>query len=126
MPAFAAVVSEFNRQFHADNLSDFARNAEAFAPGQSLDAGLILKPGTAVHRTFSSYLARLPKPLSETLRCLIHSALSASPPQQITLAWAPAYDFELTVWPAPCGMTVLLKSRYPSDAPPDQSAEQAV
>ena len=58
------------------------------------------------------------------LRSIIHHALSTTPPTQVTFAWAPGYDFEMTVWQAPDtkttkgGITVLVKSRYPADTHP--------
>lgn len=122
MPAFAPVIAEFNRKFHPDQIRDFARNAEAFAPGRRLDPGLVLDSGSAVHRTFSSYMDSLPDPIREAFRGIVYGALTADPPQQVTLAWAPAYDYELTVWPASCGVTVLIKGRYPADKLPAEAA----
>ena len=66
----------------------------------------------------------MPASFQETLRSIIYHALSTRPATQITFAWAPGYDYELTMWHAPDtkqtkgGITVLVKSRYPSDAHP--------
>jgi hypothetical protein len=43
----------------------------------------------------------------------------------VTFAWAPAYDWEITVWDAPCGVTVLIKSRYPADGVPNRNDPKA-
>jgi hypothetical protein len=62
--------------------------------------------------------------MREALRAIIYQALGTTPPTQITFSWAPAYDYELTIWDAPNtrrtrgGITVLLKSRYPDDKHP--------
>ena len=71
-----------------------------------------------------AYFAHMPGAIHESLRSVIHHALSTNPPTQITFAWAPAYDWELTVWQAPDtrhtkgGITLLIKSRYPDDKHP--------
>ncbi|MET0272891.1 MAG: hypothetical protein ABW360_07855 [Phenylobacterium sp.] len=121
MPAFTAVVAELNRQFHPDQIKDFAQRIDAFAPGKKFDVGLIAKPGSAAHRGFSSYLDQIPGSLYEALRGVIHYALSTSPPTQVTFAWTPAYDYEMTISHATCGITVLFRSRYPSDKLPPPS-----
>jgi hypothetical protein len=53
---------------------------------------------------------------------VIRSAVARSMP--ITFAWAPGYDYELSVWDVADtadtagGITVLLRSRYPADPHP--------
>lgn len=114
MPMMQAAVRRLNRQFDDDHIANFAKGWEAFAPGQPLDAGLLLEAGP-LRDNFQGYLDRLPGGMREMLRGLIHYALSASPPVPITFAWAPGYEFELSVWQPACGVTVLLKGRYPGD-----------
>ena len=71
-----------------------------------------------------SYFDTIPGSLQEIFRATIYYALSTNPPTLVTFAWAPSYDFEMTTWQAPDtretqgGITVLLKSRYPTDAHP--------
>jgi hypothetical protein len=73
---------------------------------------------------FKAYLATVPPLILETVRGVLHHALSTTPPTPVTLAWAPGYDFEVTIWQAPDtaetpgGVTVLCKSRYPADPHP--------
>jgi hypothetical protein len=64
-----------------------------------------------------------------TIRAIMNYAVSTSPPTQITFAWSPGYDYELTIWHAPDtdatsgGITVLIKSRYPADTHPLKSSK---
>lgn len=120
MPMIVANVPELNSLFHPQRIADSARLADSFAPGASLDASLVTKKGTVEHRLLQGYLDKLPGAVRESLRATLHHALTSSPPRQVTLAWAPAYDYEITIADAPCGITVLLKSRYPGDKEPNR------
>ena len=127
MPRHQTLLGELNAAFGKAQIGQLVRRRKEFAPGQPLNtalAGLVAKPRTLEHRTFKSYLAKIPGSIQETLRGVIHHALSTEPPTLVTFAWAPAYDYEVTVWQAPDtaetrgGITVLLKSRYPDDKHP--------
>jgi len=69
-------------------------------------------------------LQGLPPTVIEAQRAVVYRNLQRAEPFGMTFAWAPAYDAELTVWespPTPISpgwITVLIKSRYPSDAHP--------
>lgn len=125
MPMLQTFVGELNRQFAVDRIQSFAKERQQhFAPGQGLDLTFLAQEGTPLHRAWRSYLTKLPPSISESIRAVIHSALATSPPTQVTFAWAPGYDYELTIWQAPDtketrgGVTVLIKSRYPADKHP--------
>ena len=127
MPKFQTLLHELNIKFSPNRVGELVTNKSAFAPGQPLDtalATLLAKPGTTLFRTFKAYLAKTPGSISEALRSTIYYVLSTTPPTPITFSWAPAYDYEITVWHAPDtkstrgGVTVLLKSRYPDDRHP--------
>lgn len=124
MPKFQTMLAKFNTEFSEGRLDDFARQKDRFAPGERISADFFTEPGTVLHRSFSTYLARMPGVMHETLRSAIHYALSTEPPTAITFAWAPGYDYEVTYWQAPDteetrgDITVLLKSRYPDDPHP--------
>jgi hypothetical protein len=131
MPAFQTVLGELNREFATDRIAQFAKaRTEHFAPGNALDLTFLVETGTPLHRAWKSYLELAPMSFREAMRSVIHHALSTSPPTQITFAWAPGYDYELTMWQAPDtkmtkgGITVLLKSRYPDDKHPLAAATQ--
>ncbi|HZZ35930.1 MAG TPA: hypothetical protein VFE03_09410 [Caulobacteraceae bacterium] len=124
MPMMQMAVASLNTQFDESHIQDTAAKAGSFAPGMSLGADFVTAPGTAVHRALQTYLAKMPPAVHETIRGVIYSALTTEPPTPVTFAWAPGYDFEVTVWQAPDtsltrgGITVMLKSRYPDDNHP--------
>ena len=127
MPPFQTVLAELNHEFGRDRIIRFAEaRAEQFSAGKPLDLTFLVDAKTPLYRAWKSYLELAPISFRETLRCIIHHALTTSPPTQITFAWAPGYDYELTLWQAPDtkmtkgGITVLLKSRYPDDKHPIQ------
>lgn len=127
MPAFQTVLGELNVHMGQQKLGALAQRAGQFAPGKGLDLAFLVDEKTPLHRAWKGYLAQVPPALQEALRSVIHHALTTTPPTQITFAWAPAYDYEMTIWQAPDtkitkgGITVLFKSRYPDDAHPLKS-----
>lgn len=127
MPRFQALVGELNAGFGKEQIFRTSELREGFAPGQPLHlalAGLAAEPNSVEHRKFAAFVQRAPGGIQETLRSTIYYALGTSPPTLVTFAWAPAYDYEMTIWQAPDtaetlgGITVLLKSRYPDDKHP--------
>ena len=68
-----------------------------------------------------NYVAMMPRGFQESLRAILHYALTSEPRVLLNFSWAPAYDFEMTIWempeppPAHTGMTILLKGRYPDE-----------
>ena len=124
MPMMQTVLIELNHKFCADGIGEFAASKDTFAPGNTLKAEMFASSGTLLHRALKAYFAQLPGSFHETLRGIIHYALSTTPPTQVTFAWAPSYDYELTLWHSPDtkltkgGITVLFKSRYPDDKHP--------
>jgi len=66
----------------------------------------------------AAYLDRIPEGVHEAIRGAIYSALSRDQRQMVTFAWAPAFDWEVTVWDVGDtkvtrgGMTILVKSPY--------------
>jgi hypothetical protein len=126
MPAFQTALALINTGFSKDNIKGVAPSANLFAPGKPLSGGLKLfvDPQSALHNLLVPYLDALPQSIQESLRSTFYYALSSNPPVQVTSAWAPGYDNELTIWQAPDtaatkgGITVLLKTRYPGDPHP--------
>ncbi len=121
MPRFQAMISELNERFSHERIEETVRHIGDFAPGRSLGDVFDRSP---LHRLFTTYLNTVPTIFTETLRNVMHHALSTTPPTPVCFAWAPGYDFELTIWQAPDtpetrgGITVLMKSRYPDDKHP--------
>ena len=121
MPASQSALTHMNHMSHPDNIDSI--NPELFAPGTNL-ADAIGLVGDGAPPGFAEYLQALPVGIAEACRAVIFSALNRSPRQPITFAWAPAYDYELQVWDisdtstSRGGITLLLRSRYPSDTHP--------
>lgn len=125
MPMMQTFLGELNKHFAADRIQAFAaERRQHFAPGKGLDLAFLAEAGTPLHRAWRSYLEKIPPSISESLRAVIHTALATEPPTPLTFAWAPGYDYELTIWQAPDteqtrgGITLLIKSRYPADRHP--------
>lgn len=126
MPRLQTLVGHLNSAFSEDNIGDAVKKRAAFAPGKQLSSALSLfvPSRTRLLRSFVSYIDSLPGSVQEAMRSTIYYALSTSPPTLVTLAWAPGYDFEVTMWQAPDtretrgGITILIKGRYPSDTHP--------
>jgi hypothetical protein len=124
MPVLQTVLNQLNAAFGGPGLKNLVTKRDAFAPGKPLGAGLVVQKGTPLYDAWQVYLGELPGSIQETLRSVIYYALSTAPPTEITFAWAPSYDYEVTIWHAPDtsttkgGITVLVKSRYPNDKHP--------
>jgi len=125
MPHLQTILGQLNTAFSkGENIAKLAARREAFAPGNALAAGVVVDASMALHTHWQTYLGTIPKTIQEAIRSVIYQALSTSPPTPVTFAWAPGYDFELTIWHAPDtrltrgGVTVLIKSRYPDDKHP--------
>jgi hypothetical protein len=126
MPHLQTVLGTLNTAFAKENIPKLVAQREAFCPGQTLGAGVVVNTKMALHGDWVKYLHRIPGSIQETIRSVIYYSLGTTPPTQITFAWAPGYDYEVTIWQAPDtrtsrgGITVLVKSRYPDDAHPLQ------
>ena len=124
------ILGELNAQFSGHRLQTLIVDSPNFAPGTSLPqalAALVTPAGSLLYDAFEDYLASFPGSIQEVVRSSIFYALSTTPPTMITWAWQASYDFEVDVWeivePAPNmgGITLLIKSRYPDDTPPNPS-----
>ncbi len=123
MPALQSIFTKLNEKFQPDNIGEFAKMADRFAPDKPLEIDF-LTDDKVLRRAWKSYMKDVPKIFHEQVRSAIYHALTETPPTQITFAWAPAYDHEVSVWQAPDtrltkgGITVVVKGRYPVDAHP--------
>jgi hypothetical protein len=72
----------------------------------------------------AGFIDSIPGGLRQSLMALIHHNLMENPRLPITWAWAPGYDYELSLWEcagtelSPGGITVFLRTRYPLDPHP--------
>lgn len=124
MPMLQTVLSELNVHMGREKIRELAKRKDMFAPGTDPDYGFLMEAHPQLITAWQALLKDMPLGIRTGLRAIIHHALSTSPPTQVTFAWAPNYDYEMTVWQAPDtkttkgGITVLIKSRYPDDAHP--------
>lgn len=126
MPAMQTVLTYLNDAFSDAKITETVSKIEEFAAGRQLGSAIatFIPQQSRLAKPLVSYVETLPGSFQESIRSMIHYALSTSPPTRVTFAWAPNYDFELTTWQAPDmprtrgGITVLLKSRYPLDTHP--------
>ena len=115
MPAFQVMFEALNERLRHDRIGEL--DPAAFAEGQSL-AGLL--PEGAERLAFA--LDALPSALHEAIRAVLRDAVVRGMP--VTLAWAPGYDYKLTLWDVADttdthgGITLLVETRYPADAHP--------
>jgi len=127
MPMMQTTLHGLNNSFSTTNLANTATQQAQFAHGQPYEQTLANMGSSdpVLNRALRNYLQGMPGGISETLRSAIHYALGSN--TNVTFAWAPSYDWEITVWQAPDtaqtkgGITVLIKSRYPDDAHPLKS-----
>lgn len=130
MPAFQTLAGRLNVLFSREHIGDI--DPEQFAPGSRFSqlARLYGVVPEGFEQQWFDYLDGIPPAISEAARAVLYSALTADRGAgsgahrhrvPVTFAWAPGYDFELTVWDAPGsemspgGITMLLRSRYPAD-----------
>ena len=126
MPALQNVLMYLNQAFNKKHIRQLAEHREVFAPGTQLSAALqvIIDDDRALLEAVGPYVDQLPGACREAIRSVVYLALSTQPPTWVTFAWAPGYDAEVTIWHAPDtrqtkgGVTILVKSRYPSDRHP--------
>lgn len=127
MARLQTLLGELNFAFGRIGVQNNTTERARFSPGERLDlalADLVAAEGSPDHYAFRNYVATLPGAIQETLRSTLYYALGTTPRTFVTWAWAPAYDFEITVWQAPDssatrgGITLLVRSRYPHDRHP--------
>jgi hypothetical protein len=126
MPGVQTVVNRLNTAF-ATKLGTLAGKREVFAPGKPLtsetfvEAGIVVGKEKELINLVGDFVERVPSGFLEVFRSIVYYALSTNPPTQVTFAWAPAFDFEITMWQVHDtaktrgGITVLVKSAYTKD-----------
>jgi hypothetical protein len=114
MPMMQTMVSSLNTTFRVENLGEI--NPELFEKGVPLsDAARRLGLDDM---GLAEWLDKIPAALHDGIRGAILSALTRDVPHPVTFAWAPSYDYELSMWDVsagprtPGGVTILLKTPY--------------
>ena len=124
MPHLQTILGQLNYAFSRENIGKLVEKRDAFAAGKSLFSGLVVGPEMALQKNWETYLNQIPKAIQQAILGVISHSLSTTPPTTIVFAWAPGYDYELTIFQAPDtrssrgGVTLLIKSRYPDDKHP--------
>ena len=117
------VLGELNAAFGGKHPTVSTEHFKAFSPGAELGPallGVMDSKHEELNGLLNAYVSMMPRGFQETLRAIIYHALSSEPRVLLNFSWAPGYDFEITLWDAPCGITVLIRSRYPADAEPNR------
>jgi hypothetical protein len=115
MPLYQALLSELNERFGPDRIAGL--DPATFSEGVRL-SDLV---STTVP-LLATALDALPPAIHDSIRAVIRSAVLRQLP--ITFAWAPGYDYRLSVWDVASsatsrgGLTVLIETRYPDDPHP--------
>jgi len=137
MPGMQVALSFLNKMLGDPELLRRDRDnlLNLFRPGQTVnemvgvaDTVLSSAMGDSVPGADPSRIAQLlrgePPTIIEAQRAVVRRNLEREEPFGMTFAWAPAYDWELTVWESPPTdispgwITVLIKGRYPTDQQP--------
>jgi hypothetical protein len=138
MPALQVALSFLNKALGDPEYlrRDRVNLLNLFRPGQTVNdmvdmtarlLGGALEGGTVTGADPTKIAALLkgePPTIIEAQRAVVQRNLEREEPFGMTFAWAPAYDWELNVWESPPTeispgwITVLVKSRYPSDQQP--------
>lgn len=121
MPAMQTAMGTLNRYFSLPEIREIP--PALYDPGASvIDATRELlsreeRLGNLID-PISEAVNGIPSSMRESLRALIHHNLTLDNPLPMTFAWAPAYDYEFTVWETadergtPGGITVLFRSPH--------------
>ena len=123
MPFFQLMIGRVNQVFDWPAVNEL--DPSLFDPGVAL-VDLASENDIATNSREAAVLRAIPRGMQEAIRALIRDNLSREVSLAMTFAWAPGYDYELQVWEAPGddgsrgGITVLLRTRYPSDTHPTE------
>jgi hypothetical protein len=129
----------FDGNLTSSDLHDIAANVRRGAIPGDLGFMSTLSPGPVtlgqLARVFAvaendfheEFLDSIPGGLRQSLLAFIHHNLSQSTRLSMTWAWAPGYDYEVSLWEcpgtrvSPGGITIMLRTRYPLDPHPSKT-----
>jgi hypothetical protein len=121
MPWMQVMVDRGNAMFSRRSINRVSlRKLEALGRDATFaDHAVALK--IAESKPEQQFLAGWPAGQLAAVSAAIRSCLRREPRMPITLAWAPGYEYEVTIWESAGikgsegGMTILFRSRYPGD-----------
>jgi hypothetical protein len=119
MPFMQAMAKRANAELTKEGLA--ALPPDTFAEPGSLVPALVRIGVVEEGSAEAQYLEDFPSGLKEAVRALLHDNLSADQPLDVTVAWMPGYDDEISLAQvannvrSEGGITILVRSRYPGD-----------
>lgn len=123
MPRMQTAVSLLNAGFGPDRIGQIGHEAFSWDSGLTLSEGF-LESGIELDAETIEFVEGWPSGLLASVKALIFENLQREGTVPITFAWAPAYDYEVSLWDvrdtssSHGGVTVLFRSRYPDDPHP--------
>jgi hypothetical protein len=116
-------VSAFNASFGPQGIREM--DPEVFAPGDDAPfSDALQRAGVELEEATAAFVDRWPSGIKAAVRAVLHDNLTRDGTVPVTFAWAPGYDFEVSIWDVrdtaetAGGITILFKSRYPDDPHP--------
>jgi hypothetical protein len=123
MPRMQEADSALNASFAPSAITEM--DPEVFAA----DAGVpfseaLQRAGVELAEATAAFVDGWPSGIKAAVRAVLHDNLTRDGTVPVTFAWAPGYDFEVSIWDVrdtaetAGGITILFKSRYPDDPHP--------
>jgi hypothetical protein len=115
MPFLQRMAERANDRFNRDNIDNVEADRLATKSLAALATGL----GIARSKAETEYLETWPRSLQAAVAAVLQSAVERQPRVPVTIAWTPAYDYEVDVWESKSvkdsigAITILLRSPYP-------------
>ena len=126
MPTFQGIAERMNALLNREHIEGI--DGSLIKLEEPLTDEALQEMGIVVTDLELAYMRTWPDSLKMAIRAVVYSALNREPRLPVTFAWAPGYDFELTVTEARGtaqsigGITILIRSRYPDDPNPATTA----
>jgi hypothetical protein len=125
MPALQTAMGPLNERFGPRHVVDNSElnHPDLFAEGTQL-ADLVEAQDFVLLEPVVEFLQSMPLGIHEAIRAVIRANHQRAVPLPITFAWQPGYDWELTINDISStdetagGITMIVRSRYPSDKHP--------
>jgi len=121
MPWFEAMLTRLNKLLTQDTIGNLSADLLA---GDPTLVELLRELGVFERDGEADFVSQIPPSMQESFIAILRSNLQRDARKQMLVSWAPGYDWEMTIWETTSteatagGITIQLKSRYPSDAHP--------